>query len=622
MAKSPPKAPKNSVSTPEKSAVPDRFPVFGDTNRDGKLSPDEDAALNVTLGIDAGQLDQVISHATSLRDAGVDQLNVSGGKLSLNLAQANALLGSDQKFSAQDDLSFIPNADVTLQVGISEEDEALSQASDLRSLGVDHMQLASGVTSDAGAHSLVAAGIDFAINNHTALDVSQAAGTHLSTSLTDLQKLGVDAVTVSGQAMTIGSLSVDLSAGDHLSTGGLPLFGDANRDGTLAADEEAALNVTLNIDAEQINDVIAHATQLRSAGIDQININGGKLSLDFNQASMMLGADYQFSAKDDLRFTAATDVTLAVAANETNHAAYQAHNLHSLGVDHVHLASGFITDAGAHDMVAAGLDFIANDGITLDINQAAGTHLSTSLTDLQKLGVNSVTLSGEAATVGSITIDLGNNVNLSDSSVSSSLVRGKREAIPDNDISPLLGNHAEKLVHNGIDMLGGFTTPDKYGDLLNVLMHSGVGELVTQSVNVRDPFTVDANVLTNLQPDQAWQNTETKGASDTEPLHYLSPAHSELVLNATLLNESGAQEDINHFLEAIDNPMSLGETALIAEDFILPDNVEIDVTKLTILPDMELSDLALAQVNELVEVKIIGQEMNDELLDDTFGGAK
>lgn len=621
MAKSPPKAPKNSVSAPEKSAAPDRFPLLGDTNRDGKLSPAEDAALNVTLGVERDQLDQVIGHAAALRGAGVDQLSVSGGKLALNLAQADALLGPDKKFSAQDDLSFISNTDVTLQVDTDDTDKALSQASDLRSLGVDHMQLASGITTDAGAHSLVTAGIDFAVNSHTTLDISQAAGTHLSTSLTDLQKLGVDAVTVSGQAMTVGSLSVDLGAGNHLSADGLPLFGDANRDGLLDENEEGALNVTLNIDAEQINEVIAHATQLRSAGIDQININGGKLSLDFNQASMMLGADYQFSAKDDLRFTSATDVTLAVAANETDRTAYQAHDLHSLGVDHIHLVSGFISDAGAHGMVAAGLDLVANDNITLDINQAAGTHLSTSLTDLQKLGVDSVTLSGEAATVGSITIDFGNTPNLSAASISPSLSRGKREAIPDNDASSLSGNHTEKLVHDGIDMLASFTTPDKYGDLLNVLMHSGVGELVAQSANVRDAFSVDAHALTILQSDQALQNVEASDVSDTAILHSLPLEHSELVLNDALLNERGAQEDLGHFLEAIGNSVPL-DTTLIAEDFALPDNIEIDVAKLTILPDIAPSDLAVAQVDQLIEVKLIGQEIADDLLDDTFGGAK
>lgn len=621
MAKSPPKTPKNSVSTPEKSAAPDRFPLFGDTNRDGKLSPAEDAALNVNLGIEIGQLDQVINNATVLRGAGVDQLNVSGGKLSLDLAQANTLLGADQKFSAQDDLGFTPNTDITLQIGANETDMAFSQAYDLRRLGVDHMQLESGITSDAGAHSLVAAGIDFAVNNHTTLDVSQAAGTHLSTSLTDLQKLGIDAVTVSGPAMIAGSLSVDLGAGDHLSANGLPLFGDANRDGTLDANEEAALNVTLNIDAEQINEVIAHATQLRSAGIDQININEGKLSLNLGQADALLGCDYHFSAKDDLRFTAATDVTLAVAVNETNHAIYQAPDLRSLGVDHFHLASGFVTDAGAHDMVIAGLDFVANDNVTLDINQAAGTHLSTSLTDLQKLGVDGVTLSGEATAVGSITIDLGNTGNLSVPGVSSSLARGKREAISDADINPL-GHHAEKLVHNGIDMLAGFTTPDKYGDLLNVLMHSGVGELVAQSTNVRDTFSVDANALTALPLDHVWQNAETRDVSDTGLLHYLSSEHSELVLNASLLNERGAQEDLNHFLDAIDNRMSLGDAALVAEDLALPNNVEIDVAKLTILPNIERDDFAITQVDEFFEVKLIGQEIDDESLDDTFGGPK
>ena len=51
-----------------------------------------------------------------------------------------------------------------------------------------------------------------------------AQGTQLSTSLKDLQKLGVDTVLLSGS----DSLTVNLGAGEEgLSGSGIPLFGDA-----------------------------------------------------------------------------------------------------------------------------------------------------------------------------------------------------------------------------------------------------------------------------------------------------------------------------------------------------------------------------------------------------------
>ena len=183
-------------------------------------------------------------------------------------------------------------------------------AQQLHSSGIDYINIngansGSVTISDAQAQDLVAAGLAFSsggaatpfLNNdgspnvttthdHVTLATSQAAGTHLSTSLKDLQKLGVDTVLVAGatEATPVG-LTVDfgsLSDGQGLNAVGLPIFGDINHDGVLSDAENAALNVTLNIAgdantiAQEIGNVADLAQQLHNSGIDYINIKIGR----------------------------------------------------------------------------------------------------------------------------------------------------------------------------------------------------------------------------------------------------------------------------------------------------------------------------------------------------------
>ena len=146
------------------------------------------------------------------------------------------------------------------------------------------------------------------------------------------------------------SLTVDLGASGTgvldgaLSGGGLPLFGDTDGVRSLSAAEDAALTVTLNLSGDsQVQEVVDLAGQLAGSGIDLIGING--------------------------------------AASGTLH----------------------LNDTQATALIDAGLSFSGEDTAILSASNAEGTHLSTSLKELQKLGVDAVLLSG----ANSLTVDLG-----------------------------------------------------------------------------------------------------------------------------------------------------------------------------------------------------------------------
>jgi hypothetical protein len=113
--------------------------------------------------------------------------------------------------------------------------------------------------------------------------MTPGTGTHLSTSLKDLQKLGVDAVSIvgdlDGNAATVNSISLDLGSGLQINPDGsiAPMFGDTNNDGTISAAEDRALNVTLDAQYDQLLDITSNnnAQLLNASGIDNINLSVG-----------------------------------------------------------------------------------------------------------------------------------------------------------------------------------------------------------------------------------------------------------------------------------------------------------------------------------------------------------
>jgi hypothetical protein len=106
------------------------------------------------------------------------------------------------------------------------------------------------------------------------LDVTSAAGTHLSTSLKDLQKLGVDAVNAHG----FDSVTLELGSAGVLSATGLPLIGDNNLDNSLSLDERNALDVTLDLGANSAQSVESLQKALHDSGFDHFAIDTSNLN--------------------------------------------------------------------------------------------------------------------------------------------------------------------------------------------------------------------------------------------------------------------------------------------------------------------------------------------------------
>ncbi len=318
-----------------------------------------DSALNVTL--DVNGVSQLAEVATLAGTAGVDLAAKGLDNVSLNLAgqtQLDALLAANVGSNSALDQSL--SAVRTEGLGVNTIDMGSTTAMHL---------------SDVQASGLVIDGLHFAANDN--IEVQAAAGsTHLSTSLKDLQKLGVDTVTVTGAAAG-ADLHVTLGNGAAIDTanGALPSFGT-----------DSALNVTLDVNGvSQLAEVATLAgtagVDLAAQGLDNISLNlAGQTQLD-----ALLAANVGSNS--------ALDQSLSAVRTE------------GLGINTIDMGSTtamHLSDVQASGLVTDGLHFAANDNI--EVQAAAGsTHLSTSLKDLQKLGVDAISASG----VSSMTVDMG-----------------------------------------------------------------------------------------------------------------------------------------------------------------------------------------------------------------------
>lgn len=209
-----------------------------------------------------------------------------------------------------------------------------------------------------------------------------ADGTQLGTSLKDLQAAGVDVVNVPAGVST---LSLDMGASGSLNAASMPLFGDANLDGIVSDAEDAALDVTLNINSA--------AQWAEMAGL------GG--------LSAMAAAGV-----DNVQFNLADQTALSALLGNTNLAAeLLAVKDAGLNVDTINMANNAatVTDTQLQSLADAGISFAANDDVTVT---ADGTHLNTSLKTLADMGVSTVTGSGD------LHVNLGTdtfaNINVAD----------------------------------------------------------------------------------------------------------------------------------------------------------------------------------------------------------------
>ena len=148
--------------------------------------------------------------------------------------------------------------------------------------------------------------------------VVDATGTDLTTSLKDLQRLGIDFVNPAA-----GENTINLSLGDGatLTNGSAPvLFGDTNLDGVISEAEDAATNVTLTINSAQQLAEIAGVTNLASLGVDNIRLDlPGQASLNTLLADPTLAADLAAIRNsgltiDTIDMGAATSISQAQAA--------------------------------------------------------------------------------------------------------------------------------------------------------------------------------------------------------------------------------------------------------------------------------------------------------------------
>ncbi|BDU58219.1 hypothetical protein LMORI2_12010 [Limnohabitans sp. MORI2] len=312
----------------------------------------------VTLTVaDSAGLSDAAAVASSLHTLGVDTIDVGSNAASLSLTQAQALSAAGLTFASADV--------ITLNVANSSElSSVVNTATDLHTLGISTIDMGGSANvaaslSDAQAQTLVADGLHFASSDTITLNADTSHGTHLSTSLKDLQKLGVDAVALSGGADQ--HLMVDLGAG-AFSSAGLPTFA-------------SALDVTLNIDSTQVSQIASSsvAAALHTGGVDHLNIN----LLDASGSTAGFGdelATLLYTSGLDSLKPAGLDATIDLGGSAN--------------------VSASLTDLQAQTMIADGLHFAANDTITFNADTSSGTHLSTSLKDLQKLGVDTVTLTG------------------------------------------------------------------------------------------------------------------------------------------------------------------------------------------------------------------------------------
>ena len=467
--------------------------------------------------------------------------------------------------------------------------------------------------TDDQASLLVDAGLAFAdagnmglTPDQVTLDISAAdgaQGTHLKTSLQDLQKLGVDTVLVTG---TADSVTVDLGGvGDGVFGGALggeniPLFGDTNLSGTLTTDERDALSVTLNLNGAgidtQINQVVDVAQQLHDAGVDYIGINGnasGTTHITDDQASHLIDAGLTFSIGGG----GAADQIIMEASAEGTHLKTSLQDLQKLGVTNVSVEGASATV----DLGSQGLNVL--DGKSLpafgdaDLNGLLSSEEDADLTVTLNLGLSAESLLPDQdpiynylATKGvdrititeSLNADGSNWIDLTElKSIHDGTVASDAENIGiDFEIvaSGSTGDDAAiSLDQNliGTDLLKDFTSPAQYGDLIKTLSDTGVMNILVDHGNVKIGDTLakalvdsgmlnalpEANVSLVYQPDTvnnpnnyAYLNTGLKdmAALGVDSVDYSSTSNDKVYVNFGLpADDANALDDVKTILETL-----------------------------------------------------------------------
>ena len=363
-----------------------------DVNFEGVLPHFEnnvEATLNISTGDQLHQLAQYEVNGDFNATTGIDHIELSlSDQTALSDVLSSATLTQDLA-----NLRAVSVAGVDPQT--ANNTHLSADTIDVVSSHIDATNYAAVQLDAAQAQTLITDGLSFAAGDHITLDVGH--GTHLGNSLKELQKLGIDAVALGGDAGAPGTL--ELAAGEvlHGNLGGLPNFGlDLNGDGILTntvggLTEFSAGHVTLDVGAADLAGITAaDALTLQSHGIEEVRL----------ELSGQTGLESIFDAQGNLTNTLNTELSaLHGGTLSTNTPAVQT-TLDVGHTDHLHLNA-----AQAQTLITDGLSFAAGDHITLDVGH--GTHLGNSLKELQKLGIDAVALGGDAGAPGTLELAAG-----------------------------------------------------------------------------------------------------------------------------------------------------------------------------------------------------------------------
>ena len=343
--------------------------------------PTVHAAAGVVVGLEVSNATlsgissaQMATDAQALHTAGFSSIMAADHSLALDSTTVDAIHDGGLVFATEDEITVQVAADVQDQM-VSNLVGAIDGQTYAHDLDVIDLASNAATLSDAQAASLVSEGLHFAADD-TGVAV-QAQGTHLQTSLHDLQALGVDTVNV---GVTSGAFAIAAGAG-AIDFAHLPTVHAAA--GVVVGLEVSNATLSGISSAQMATD----AQALHTAGFSSIMAADHSLALDSTTVDAIHDGGLVFATEDEITVQVAADVQDQMITNlvGTIDAQTYAHDL-----DVLDLGSNAVTltDAQASSLVSEGLHFATDDtGVAV---QAQGTHLQTSLHDLQNLGVDFV----------------------------------------------------------------------------------------------------------------------------------------------------------------------------------------------------------------------------------------
>ncbi len=401
-----------------------------------------DASLDVTLTVDGGTLSPTLDLAglaTELREAGIDHLGVNGAGLSLDLPQAQAL--------ATAGLDFAQAADITLDLSVAQVGDLATTPGLLSALHVDHLDADGPVSiNEAQAQALIGAGVDFVEADDVTVSVEGTEMSTSLKSLQSLHvdavkvATGVTALTImaGGGLETVSAadlpsftvhqtnaaldvtLQIDAGTLDRgldlgllapaLATSGIDHIGVAGN-GELGVSYQQALDVAdgglnfsianevvVHLAAGELASVVQEAGTLASAHVDTIDMIDNVASIDDGQAASLIAAGLHFADADY--------VTVEAQGTEMS---TSLRGLHDLKVDAITVAAGIsalTVDAGDLTGLSASdlpqFDAIIKDAdldVTLRVDAGELGELARLAGALREAGIDHIVTNQDLATL-------------------------------------------------------------------------------------------------------------------------------------------------------------------------------------------------------------------------------